>query len=85
MTYLEPDIAAFEHMRPELEAKHLHAWVLFHDGAFVDAFPDFEVAATVAVERFDAGPYLIRQVGAGASSASRRDGVPAGACARHRS
>jgi hypothetical protein len=66
MTSLKPDIAAFERMKAELEAKHLHAWVLFHDATFVGAFPDFEAAATVAVERFDTGPYLIRQVGAGA-------------------
>ena len=52
-------------MMDELEAKHLHAWVLFHDGRFIAAFPDFEAAAAMAVERFDRGPYLIRQVGAG--------------------
>ncbi|HTI66876.1 MAG TPA: hypothetical protein VL460_04935 [Caulobacteraceae bacterium] len=65
MAKLTADIAAFERMQPGLEATHLHAWALFHDGAFVGAFPDFEAAATVAVERFDRGPYLIRQVGAG--------------------
>jgi len=65
MANLKIDIAAFERMKDELEAKHLHAWVLFHHGLFVDAFPDFEAAATTAVERFDHGPYLIRQVGAG--------------------
>ena len=65
MASRKADIAAFERMKAELEAKHLHAWVLFRDGEFVDAFPDFEAAATVAVERFDLGPHLIRQVGAG--------------------
>jgi hypothetical protein len=65
MASLKADIAAFEGMRRELEEKHLHAWALFHAGAFVGAFADFESAATVAVERFDRGPYLIRQVGAG--------------------
>jgi hypothetical protein len=65
MTNLKIDIAAFERMKGELEATHLHAWVLFHQGDFVDAFPDFEAAAATAVERFDHGPYLIRQVGAG--------------------
>jgi hypothetical protein len=65
MASLQADIAAFERMKGELEAKHLHQWALFHDGAFIDAFPDFEAAATMAVERFDNGPYLIRQVGAG--------------------
>jgi hypothetical protein len=65
MADLAADIAAFERMRAELEARCLHAWALFHQGAFVGAFADFEAAATTAVERFDHGPYLIRQVGAG--------------------
>jgi hypothetical protein len=65
MATLKTDIAAFERMRSELEAHHLHAWVLFRDGQFVEAFPDFESAATVAVDRFEHGGYLIRQVGAG--------------------
>ena len=65
MASLKTNIAAFERMKAELEAEHLHAWALFHDGEFVDTFPDFEAAATIAVERFDEGPYLIRQIGAG--------------------
>ena len=65
MASLQRDIAAFERMKSELEARHLRDWALFHDGAFVGVFPDFEAAATVAVDRFDSGPYLIRQVGAG--------------------
>jgi hypothetical protein len=62
MTVLRDDIAAFDRMRPELEANHRAAWVLFHAGEFIGAFDDFEAAATVAVDRFDAGPFLIRQV-----------------------
>jgi hypothetical protein len=65
MASLKADIAAFERMRSDLEKTHLNAWALFHEGQFVDAFQDFEAAATVAVDRFDHGPYLIRQVGAG--------------------
>ncbi len=64
MTTLTKDIAAFDRMRPELEADHRGEWVVFHDGKFVDTFADFEAAASDAVERFDEGPYLIRQVGA---------------------
>ena len=64
MANLKQNIAAFDRMKAELEAEHLHEWVVFHDGKLVDIFPDFEAAATLAVERFDA-PYLIRQVGAG--------------------
>jgi len=65
MANLRADIAAFERAKAQLEAKHLHEWALFHDGKRVDLFPTFEAAATVAVERFGEGPYLIRQVGAG--------------------
>ena len=64
MTVLRDDIAAFDRMKSELEAQHLNEWVLFHAGRFVEAFADFESAAASAVERFDLGPYLIRQVGA---------------------
>lgn len=64
MSVLGQDISAFERMRPQMEARHPRAWVLFYRGEFVQAFDDFETAASMAVERFDAGPYLIRQVGA---------------------
>ena len=67
MTVLDNDIAAFERMRPELEASHFQHWVVFYRGALIDTFTDFEDAATAAVERFDVGPYLIRQVGASAA------------------
>lgn len=67
MSLLDKDIAAFERMRSQLETDHPRAWVVFRDGAYVDAYPDFEAAAADAVERFDEGPYLIRQVGAPAS------------------
>lgn len=67
MSVLEKDIAAFEQMRTELERDHPRAWVVFHDGAYVDAYSDFEAAASDAVNRFDEGPYLIRQVGAPAT------------------
>ena len=64
MTVLRDDIAAFDRMKADLEDQHRNEWVVFYRGEFVDAFADFEAAATAAVERFDAGPYLIRQVGA---------------------
>lgn len=64
MTVLKDDIASFDRMKAELEAAHFNEWVLFYKGHYVDAFPDFEAAASTAVERFDTGPYLIRQVGA---------------------
>ena len=64
MAVLREDIAAFDRMRDELEAKHRNEWVVFHAGVFVNAFSDFESAAAAAVEKFETGPYLIRQVGA---------------------
>jgi len=64
MSVLKDDIAAFERMRAQLEAEHDREWVIFHGGAYVGAFKDFEAAAEEALERFDVGPYLIRQVGA---------------------
>lgn len=67
MSILGKDIGSFERMRTQLEAEHPRAWVVFHDGVYVGAYPDFESAATEAVDRFDEGPYLIRQVGAPAA------------------
>lgn len=64
MAVLRDDIAAFDRMRDELKAKHHNQWVVFHAGVFVDAFADFETAAAAAVDKFEAGPYLIRQVNA---------------------
>ncbi|MGZ3276455.1 MAG: hypothetical protein ACXU82_18010 [Caulobacteraceae bacterium] len=66
MTALDDDIAAFEEMKADLEAQHLGEWVIFHHGRYVEAFADFQSAATAAVDRFDLGPYLIRQVGTSA-------------------
>jgi hypothetical protein len=65
MASLREDIAAFDRMRAELEVSNFHDWAVFHQGKFIAAFPDFEGAATMAVDRFGNGPYLIRQVGAG--------------------
>jgi hypothetical protein len=46
-----------------LERAHQGRWALFFAGSLVGVFPEFEDAATEAVDRFDLGPYLIRQVG----------------------
>jgi hypothetical protein len=64
MSVLKDDIAAFERMRAGLEAEHDREWVVFYAGVYVGAFKDFETAAEEALDRFDLGPYLIRQVGA---------------------
>ncbi len=63
MSVLGEDIAAFERMRAQLESDHPRDWVVFHKGAFIAAYPDFQAAAADAVERFEQGPFLIRQVG----------------------
>lgn len=64
MPVLKADIAAFERMRAQLEARHDGDWALFFGGDFVGVYPDFQAAAEDALQRFDTGPYLIRQVGA---------------------
>jgi len=63
MTALQDDITAYEGRRRELERHHRGKWAVFHAGQFVGIYADFEEAATDAVERFDRGPYLIRQIG----------------------
>lgn len=64
MTGLDREIAAYDAKRAELEARYLGKWVVFHGGAMIGAFDDFDTAAREAVSRFGAGPYLLRQVGA---------------------
>lgn len=65
MGVLSADIAAYGKMRKALEAQHRNAWAVFHGGKFEGVFPDYEHAAEFALDRFDQGPYLIRQIGAG--------------------
>lgn len=64
MADMTSDIAAYEKMQQELEAKHVGKWVLFHDEKFIAVYDSFEATAEDAVKRFGRGPYLIRQVGA---------------------
>lgn len=64
MADIQAEIAAYEAMRAELEAKYLGKWVLVHDGQLVSVYESFEAAAEDAVSKFGSGSYLIRQVGA---------------------
>lgn len=64
MADLDQDIAFYETLRADLEVHYLGKWVLVHDCKAEGFFGSFEDAATDAVARFGAGPYLIRQVGA---------------------
>lgn len=63
MTALSKEIAAYDRMKSELEVGHGGEWAVFQAGRLVGVFPEFETAASEAVERFGAGPYLIRQIG----------------------
>jgi hypothetical protein len=64
MADLSQEIAAYEAMQPDLEAKYLGRWVLVHDLKVIGTYATFDEAATFAVNEFGRGPYLIRQIGA---------------------
>jgi hypothetical protein len=64
MDKTDENIAAYEKLKPELEAEHMGKWVLIYDTKLVSIFDTFESAAEEAVRKFGTGPYLIRQVGA---------------------
>jgi hypothetical protein len=61
---INEEIAAYDRIREDLEARLMGKWVLIHDGEFISQYDSFELAAADAVRRFGRGPYLIRQVGA---------------------
>lgn len=65
MADLVQDIAAFDRMQSRLESENFGRWAVFYRGNLEGVFPTFERAAEEALERFDQGPYLIRQIGAG--------------------
>ena len=70
MAELRDEIAAYETMRADLEARALGKWVVVHDKVLVDTFDKFQFAARAAVHQFGRGPYLIRQIGAGSITLS---------------
>jgi len=61
---VENEIAAYDKMRRDLEARHMGKWVLVREGNLIGVYDSFESVAEDAVRRFGRGPYLIRQVGA---------------------
>ena len=63
MTTLSEEIVAYESIQRTLELDHLGKWVVVHDKKLCGVYETFQSAAEDAVERFGAGPYLIRQVG----------------------
>jgi hypothetical protein len=64
MAELKDDIAAYDAMKADLEAKSLGKWVVFRERKLIGTYESFDAAAQDAVHRFGRGPYLIRQVGA---------------------
>lgn len=50
-------------MQDELEKEHMGKWVLFYKSELVNIYDTFEEASAEAVEKFEAGTYLIRQIG----------------------
>jgi len=64
MAEIKDEIAAYEKLKEDLEAKHLGKWVLIHEAELVALYESFDAAAESAVKQFGSGPYLIRQVGA---------------------
>jgi len=64
MAELRDEIAAYDAIRADLEAKYLEKWALVHERNLVGTYDSFDAAAKDAVHQFGRGPYLIRQVGA---------------------
>ncbi len=60
---LKQEIAEYERMHEELEAKHFSKWVVIHDKKLYGVYDEFEDAADAATQAFGRGPYLIRQAG----------------------
>ena len=60
---LDREILAFESARSQLEAEHLHRWVVFSDGKLWETFETFQKAAITARKAFGNKVVLIRQVG----------------------
>ncbi|MCY4100305.1 MAG: hypothetical protein OXF46_05230, partial [Rhodobacteraceae bacterium] len=65
MSNLTEEIKAYEEKRRELERDHFGKWVIVHDKVIIGFYETFQDVATEAVDRFGAGPYLIREIGAG--------------------
>ena len=63
MSVLTKEIAAFDELKEQLEAKHLGKWVVFRGEELKGIYDTLDDAAVDAVRRFGRGPYLIRQIG----------------------
>ncbi len=59
---LKTELAAYDRMRAELEAKYTDEWAVVHGNELAGVYANFQDAARDARQRFGCGPYLIRQV-----------------------
>lgn len=59
-TSLDQDIEAFEAMLPSLRQRFGSVWAVLVDRDFKASFPEFQGAATYAVENFGDRDFLIR-------------------------
>ena len=64
MAELDREIATYDKRKAELERHHKGKWALIRGEELEGVFDTFENAANAGVERFGAGPFLIRKVGA---------------------
>ena len=56
-------LAAYDEMRPELEAEHLGKWVIVRNRELVDIYETFETQPRPPLPGLARGPYHIREVG----------------------
>jgi hypothetical protein len=63
MDNLDNDIAFYESKKGEFEGNNMGRWILVHNSEVIGFYDNFEAAAQEAVQKFGAGPYLIRQIG----------------------
>ena len=63
MTVLTEEIEVYESIQDELKLNHLGKWVVIHEKKLRGIYDSFEDAGYDAIEKYGAGPYLIRRVG----------------------
>ena len=64
MNELQTEIAFYEAQQEQLEETAFGKWVLIHREDIIGTYDTFQEAALDAAQRFETGPYLIRQIGA---------------------
>jgi hypothetical protein len=64
MQHVTEELLTFHEREAELKREHSGAWVVISGREIAGVFADFQNAAEMAVNRFQKGSFLIRQVGA---------------------